>query len=91
VTKFTVKTKLELFASQFFFIGGSVGSYSDSPGLEVIRRHVAEYIAQRYTNYTNYRNQSDFRKCRLLTRIPFMKQSFVVVGVVSQCVDSPIA
>lgn len=27
--------------------GGSVGSYSDSPGLEVIRRHVADYIAQR--------------------------------------------
>ena len=23
--------------------GGSVGSYSDSPGLEIIRRHVAEY------------------------------------------------
>eukprot|EP00092_Neocalanus_flemingeri_P019799 GFUD01021443.1.p1 GENE.GFUD01021443.1~~GFUD01021443.1.p1 ORF type:complete len:501 (-),score=161.84 GFUD01021443.1:155-1657(-) len=27
--------------------GGSVGSYSDSPGLEVIRRHVAEYIMER--------------------------------------------
>jgi len=27
--------------------GGSVGSYSDSPGLEVIRRHVAEYIMRR--------------------------------------------
>merc|ERR1711936_623746 len=27
--------------------GGSVGSYSDSPGLEFIRRHVAEYIKQR--------------------------------------------
>ena len=27
--------------------GGSVGSYSDSPGLEIIRRHVAEYIKQR--------------------------------------------
>ena len=27
--------------------GSSVGSYSDSPGLEVIRRHVAEYIMQR--------------------------------------------
>ena len=27
--------------------GGSVGSYSDSPGLEVIRRHVAEYIMKR--------------------------------------------
>jgi len=27
--------------------GGSVGSYSESPGLEVIRRHVAEYITKR--------------------------------------------
>merc|ERR1711872_1143117 len=27
--------------------GGSVGSYSDSPGLEVIRRHVADYIMER--------------------------------------------
>merc|ERR1712215_540688 len=27
--------------------GGSVGSYSDSPGLELIRRHVAEYITIR--------------------------------------------
>jgi len=27
--------------------GGSVGSYSDSPGLELIRRHVAEYITNR--------------------------------------------
>jgi len=27
--------------------GGSLGSYSDSPGIEVIRRHVAEYITKR--------------------------------------------
>jgi alanine transaminase len=27
--------------------GGSVGSYSDSPGVEVIRRHVADYIERR--------------------------------------------
>jgi len=27
--------------------GGSVGSYSESPGLEVIRRHVADYITAR--------------------------------------------
>lgn len=27
--------------------GGSVGSYTDSPGIEVIRRHVAEYIEKR--------------------------------------------
>ncbi|ENN78579.1 alanine aminotransferase 1 [Dendroctonus ponderosae] len=27
--------------------GGSVGSYTDSPGIEVIRKHCAEYIARR--------------------------------------------
>jgi len=27
--------------------GGSVGSYSDSPGIEIIRRHVASYIKER--------------------------------------------
>jgi len=27
--------------------GSSVGSYSDSPGVEIIRRHVADYIAER--------------------------------------------
>ncbi len=27
--------------------GGSVGSYSASPGVEIIRRHVAEYIERR--------------------------------------------
>ncbi|CAH1968291.1 unnamed protein product [Acanthoscelides obtectus] len=27
--------------------GGSVGSYTDSPGIEVIRKHVAQYIAER--------------------------------------------
>merc|ERR1711909_222747 len=27
--------------------GGSVGSYSDSPGIEIIRRHVASYIKAR--------------------------------------------
>ncbi|KAF7266018.1 hypothetical protein GWI33_020618 [Rhynchophorus ferrugineus] len=27
--------------------GGSVGSYTDSPGIEAIRRHVAEYIERR--------------------------------------------
>ena len=27
--------------------GGSVGSYSDSPGIEIIRRHVADYITER--------------------------------------------
>ncbi|XP_017493625.1 PREDICTED: alanine aminotransferase 2-like [Rhagoletis zephyria] len=27
--------------------GGSVGSYSDSAGIEIIRRHVAEYISER--------------------------------------------
>ncbi|XP_025411330.1 alanine aminotransferase 2 isoform X2 [Sipha flava] len=27
--------------------GGSVGSYTDSPGIEIIRKHVAEYIERR--------------------------------------------
>lgn len=27
--------------------GGSVGSYTDSPGIEVIRKHAAEYIQRR--------------------------------------------
>jgi len=27
--------------------GGSVGAYSDSPGIEIIRRHAADYITQR--------------------------------------------
>jgi len=27
--------------------GGSVGAYSDSPGIEIIRRHVADYITKR--------------------------------------------
>ncbi|XP_017773435.1 PREDICTED: alanine aminotransferase 1 isoform X2 [Nicrophorus vespilloides] len=27
--------------------GGSVGSYTDSPGIEIIRKHVAEYITKR--------------------------------------------
>jgi alanine transaminase len=27
--------------------GGSVGSYTDSPGIEVIRRHAAQYIERR--------------------------------------------
>jgi hypothetical protein len=39
----------------FLIIGGSVGSYSDSPGIEVIRRHVADYIAQRYLNHRTIR------------------------------------
>ena len=30
-----------------FSRGSSVGSYSDSAGLEVIRRHAAEYITRR--------------------------------------------
>ena len=27
--------------------GGSVGSYTDSPGIEIIRKHVAQYIERR--------------------------------------------
>ena len=33
--------------STLFSRGSSVGSYSDSAGLEVIRRHAAEYITRR--------------------------------------------
>merc|ERR1719225_249003 len=39
--------------------GGSVGSYSDSPGIEVIRRHVAEYIELRDgmpSGYADWKN-----------------------------------
>merc|ERR1711962_1877170 len=31
--------------------GGSAGSYSDSPGVEIIRRHVAEYIEKGMEEY----------------------------------------
>ncbi|XP_018336039.1 alanine aminotransferase 1 [Agrilus planipennis] len=34
--------------------GGSVGSYTDSPGIEVIRRHVAEYIQRRDGHPSNW-------------------------------------
>ncbi|XP_071454374.1 alanine aminotransferase 2-like isoform X2 [Hetaerina americana] len=34
--------------------GGSVGSYSDSPGIEMIRKHVAEYIERRDGFPSNY-------------------------------------
>lgn len=27
--------------------GGSIGSYTDSPGIEIIRRHAAQYIERR--------------------------------------------
>lgn len=36
--------------------GASVGSYSDSPGLEVIRRHVAKYIEDRDGYPANWQN-----------------------------------
>lgn len=36
--------------------GGSVGSYSDSPGIEVIRRHVADYIEARDGQPADWRN-----------------------------------
>jgi len=36
--------------------GASVGSYSDSPGLEIIRRHVADYIAERDGYPSNWQN-----------------------------------
>ena len=40
--------------------GGSVGAYSDSPGIEVIRRHVANYIMERDGGI-----QSDWRNVML--------------------------
>lgn len=36
--------------------GGSVGSYSESAGIEIIRRHVAEYIQDRDGIPSDYRN-----------------------------------
>merc|ERR1711970_807735 len=36
--------------------GASVGSYSDSPGIEIIRRHVADYIAERDGFPANWQN-----------------------------------
>merc|ERR1719384_1712689 len=36
--------------------GGSVGSYTDSPGMEIIRRHVADYISERDGNPADWRN-----------------------------------
>ena len=35
------------FIPTFKFKGSSAGSYSDSAGIEVIRRHVADYIKER--------------------------------------------
>ncbi|KAK0168079.1 hypothetical protein PV327_001917 [Microctonus hyperodae] len=34
--------------------GGSVGSYSESPGIEIIRRHVAQYITRRDGHPADY-------------------------------------
>ena len=42
--------------------GGSAGSYSDSPGVEIIRRHVAEYIEKRLVLQLTYLSWS----CALL-------------------------
>lgn len=36
--------------------GGSVGSYTDSAGIEVIRRHVAEYIERRDGHPADWQN-----------------------------------
>lgn len=36
--------------------GGSVGSYTDSPGIEVIRKHVAQYIERRDGHPCDYLN-----------------------------------
>ncbi|XP_014248318.1 alanine aminotransferase 1 [Cimex lectularius] len=36
--------------------GGSVGSYTDSPGIEMIRKHVAEYIERRDNQPSSWEN-----------------------------------
>nr|XP_012138825.1 PREDICTED: alanine aminotransferase 2 isoform X2 [Megachile rotundata] len=36
--------------------GGSIGSYTESPGIEIIRRHVAQYIQNRDGIPSDYRN-----------------------------------
>lgn len=36
--------------------GGSLGAYSDSPGIEIIRRHVAEYIERRDGHPASWEN-----------------------------------
>lgn len=36
--------------------GGNVGSYSASPGIEIIRRHVAKYIENRDCFPSDYNN-----------------------------------
>jgi len=36
--------------------GSSVGSYSDSPGVEIIRRHVADYISERDGYPSDWKN-----------------------------------
>merc|ERR1711971_1179086 len=36
--------------------GGSVGSYTDSPGMEIIRRHVADYISERDGSPADWHN-----------------------------------
>ncbi|KAH0540476.1 alanine aminotransferase 1 isoform X1 [Cotesia glomerata] len=36
--------------------GGSVGSYSESPGIEIVRRHAAEYIERRDGHPADYKN-----------------------------------
>ncbi|KAI2800116.1 glycerol-3-phosphate O-acyltransferase 2 [Blomia tropicalis] len=49
-----VKERIRLLLS---YCGGrSVGSYSDSAGIEIVRRHVAEYIEERDGFPSNWRN-----------------------------------
>lgn len=36
--------------------GSSLGSYSDSPGIEIIRRHVADYIERRDGHPASWEN-----------------------------------
>lgn len=60
--------------------GGSIGSYSESPGIEIIRKHVAQYIEERdciscdYGNVILSNGASDgIKVCRLFLLYFFNK------------------
>ena len=61
--------------------GGSVGSYSDRPWLEVIRSHVAEYIMQRdggvESDWKNIILCAGASEVGTLTLLPILKSSAI--------------
>lgn len=66
--------------------GGSVGSYSESVGIEVIRKHVADYIQQRdggipcdYRNIILSNGASDSIKVHRFESLPNNYQLFLLV------------